>query len=226
MKGRIFLNTRLFPEGHALTKFRWSARLFPGSGLFFDFDIQSEPYCSDYEGELQDEYRFLWESKELWANAGSCWIDSTGKWETGFLVGDSANPFSFDQLDSIKYYPDPLDPLETYWENEERSFAANILDHDYVGGHSIGFKKQATGLYAIDWTGKIAITNQGDFEFDHDFVVEASEVVFHGIRFPSKLDLSEARAELAKYVVDIDMFSIKTYQTDTRSFPEPRFVPV
>ncbi len=160
----------------------------------------------------------------MWANSGSCWIDSTGEWETGFLVGDSTNPFSFEQLGSTKYHPDPLEPIDNYWDNEDRSFAANILDHDYVGGHSISFRKQPTGLYTIDWTGKIALTNQGDFEFNHEFSVQASDVKFHGVRFPTRLKLSEARAELAKYVVDIDMFSIENYETDTRSFPEPRFV--
>ncbi|RIV20412.1 hypothetical protein DYU11_20405 [Fibrisoma montanum] len=223
MKGRIFLNTGLFPNGHALTKFDWTARLIPGAGLFFDFDIQSEAYCSDYDGNFEDEDHLLWESKGMWANSGACWISSTDEWETGFLVGNSVEPFTFERLGNASYCPDPL---EGYWENEDRSFAAYILDHDFVCGHTIEFEKQESGLYAINWTGKVALSNEGDFEFKYNFLVKASEVKFDGVRFPARMTLDEAREELNRYVVNIDEFTVKNYQADTRYFPEPRFVPL
>jgi hypothetical protein len=221
MDGKIFLNSNLFPDGHKLTKFNWTARLIPNAGLYFDFDIESEIYSNDYNDDTKEEGSQIWDYKGMWANSGACWISSTTEWATGFLVGSSQELFSFDLLDQAKYQTDPIDK---YWENEDRCFEAYILDHDYVGGHSIELKKQESGLYSVNWAGKIALLNSSDIEFDYDFLVEATDIKFDGIRFPEHLLIEEAKEELKKYVVDINQFKILSFHTDPRYLPEPRFV--
>lgn len=227
MEGKIYLNTELFPEGHKLEEFVWSARLMPGKGLFFDFALESGEYDSsdqDFDYDSEADVVGIWNQRGWWRNSHQCWISSVEEDEdTGFCVGDEQNKLDFKLLDKEKFF---ADPAEGFFDRDERAFRAFIIAYDSVGDHEIAFARTGNGLYTIDWKGKIALLNESDIEFDYDFSVNINSITFSGIRFPARLSIDEAKQELAKYVSDIEDYKIVDYRKDPRHFPEPRFIPI
>jgi hypothetical protein len=88
--------------------------------------------------------------------------------ETGFLVG-RLSKFSLDRLSGREFLVDTL-PFENDDLDGARAFHIYLLGHDEVADHRIRFKRdKKTGLFDIEWEGKIALAYMGEHEFKHSF---------------------------------------------------------
>lgn len=198
--GRVYFPGNPWPDGHPLETFEWSARFVPGSGIWFDFHLETIEFRSidppeGYEEPPEEDYeneRYDWECTDLWHNYSRSIIsssfyardikDANGK--PGFLAATPANPLDFSEPLDLTADPAPEDPND--WP---RAFGAYILGHDAVADHRFELTPLKgpgdRGHCSVGWTGKIALVYGGStLGFAFEFRAEVPRAPFGGIRLP------------------------------------------
>jgi hypothetical protein len=205
---RIIFPGSPWPKGHAIVQFRWSARIEPASGLWFDLDLKSANYNADdpVEEDVEEPVsRTNWKSKIVWNNYRNCFLSSR-KWnDRGFQVNPDKTPFDFDSLDGREFRVDPL-PID---DEDTPAFGIYLQGHDSVADHTISFKKlEAKNTWSIAWRGRVALTYLGHPEFSHQFKVWVTRTSFDGIELPLKTTKEEAELLLRRYATKADQFKL------------------
>jgi len=206
--GRILFPGSPWPRGHAVEKFRWSARIEQESGLWFDLHLKSAAYKAEDVVGAEDDREDVpnWESKGVWNNYGSCTISSDCWWDGGFQPADPGVAFDFATLADRLFHVDPL-PID---EEVDRAFGIYLQGHDTTADHRILFRRPtAGGPWSIHWRGKIELSYLGGVGFEHEFrtLIEGAE--FEGIVMPQGMAGDQARRLLARHVVDPDSFAVQ-----------------
>ena len=206
MNNRIFFKGNPFPGGHAVTAFRWSGRLDPQRGLFFDFYLETDNYNAEYKSSDATEELPDWVSKIVWNNYHRCTIASKEKGHEGILVATPSSPISFEGAGGFQLSADLL-PLDYY--DPTLAFGIYLLGHDTCAHHHITISPLANHQYNINWKGSIALTYAGEEDFDHSFEALLCDVAFDGIYYPQTLTPDEARQLLGRVVVDAGRFRLE-----------------
>lgn len=200
---RIFFPGNPFPKGHNIQEFSWSGRIVPERGLVFDFHLETAEYDEDEVGDEEEEPEGLsdWESKIVWNNYHQCKLSSTFWGGSGITVTNGSGPFDFSKLQQIVLTADPL-PLEEDWDPDDLSFGIYLLGHDSCADHRIAVDRISGNAFNIHWTGKIAQTYAGNYDFDHHFEVNLMAKTFDGIHYPKTWTQEQAREQLSKLVTN------------------------
>lgn len=174
---RIYFKDNPWPEGHPIKEFTWSAKEIDGE-IWFDFHLESDDYYAerDIEDDENTEYPSDWAAPIVWGNYHSC-ILSSSYWDNdGFRVCTKAD-YTPELLDGLELVLDP-DP-EALEDFEDLAFHIYLLGHDAVGKHKIRFDRiDETSRFRITWSGNIARTYVGDYEFKQDFSLVISSADF------------------------------------------------
>jgi hypothetical protein len=209
MKGRIYFPGNPWPEGHALKELTWSVRIEPARGLFFDLNLESTEYYAerriDDDGDEEaGELRSDFEAPGVWGNYHACTLSSNRWHHGGCLAGSDEAPLSFAGLaDRTFVVDDPSSPEFDEADLEARAFHIYLLGHDAVADHRIRFTLQGTtGMWNLDWTGRIALAYAGDYELRYTFRVEASELSFAGFQVADGMSDADAIAMIRRWCSD------------------------
>ncbi len=205
---RIVFPGNPWPLGHAIVAFRWSARIEPDSGLWFDLHLESADYDSEDGGGVTEERESSpnWESKIVWNNYNSCILSSTQWDDDGFIARPDGTPFDFDSLSGREFIVDPL-PIE---DDDRRAFGIYLQGHDSVAAHRIVFRQSDGGhRWSIEWSGKIALTYLGDDRFRYQFEARVSDASFGGIALPPGTSRDQAISLLDRFVAVPANFSLR-----------------
>ena len=185
---RIYFKDNPYPNGHAIKDFVWSGRLDPNSELWFDFHLETEKYYQEDDSEDTTEAESDWKAKSVWDNYHQCTMSST-HWPSnngGILVGTKEAQFDLNNLTQQALLADTL-PLADDYDPETLSFFIYLLGHDSCANHCIKFSKQEH-LFGVEWTGKLALTYGGEYDFNYDFAANINAVKFDGIAIVAELD--------------------------------------
>lgn len=202
MHGRIYFPGNPWPEGHALKELTWSARIDPERGLVFGLYLTSADYYAERElDDVDDHASAWWEAPGAWSNYHACRLSSNA-----WVVGTDREPLSFAGLSERTFVVD--DPSSPDFDVDDlddgRTFHIYLLGHDDCADHRIRFSHDGdSGLWRLDWHGRIALAYVGDYEFLHEFRVEAAELAFAGFELPAGLAEAEARALLTRWCPDV-----------------------
>lgn len=191
--GRIWFKDNPWQGGHAIKKFKWSARFVPGSGVWMDLHLKTENYYANDENsdsfaeeETQEQDVDPWKSKALWYNSHNCilsstyWADDAEDADLGILAGTPESPLDLGSELHLTSDTDTSDP--DHWP---RHFGLYLLGHDAVADHAIRITPaQSPGRYDIEWTGRIAL--EGAESFDHEFEAVIKNAKFKGVKLPAK----------------------------------------
>jgi hypothetical protein len=206
---RILFPGSPWPKGHSIVKFRWSARIEPSSGLWFDLHLKSEDYdADDKDGEEVEEPDSLpnWKSRIVWNNYHRCILSSTMWDNRGFKVIPDMIPFDFDSLDGRNFRVDPL-PID---EEDKPAFGIYLQGHDSTADHRISFKKlEGKNNWSVAWQGRVALTYLGDDRFINHFKALVMKTSFDGIELPLKTTKEEAELLLRRFVAKPDQFKLE-----------------
>jgi hypothetical protein len=208
MDNRIFFKGNPFPNGHRVNKFVWSGELAPDKGLIFHFHLETEDYNSEDESEDLEEDQPDWLSKIVWNNYHNCTLSSSAWHQGGIIVAVPERKFSFSHLDKLTLMADPL-PLDQDWDPDELAFGIYLLGHDSCANHKIEIERMAGNEYRINWTGKIALTYAGKYEFEYEFEAHLNNVLFDGIFYPKEYTQEQALALLANVVTDAGQYEFE-----------------
>lgn len=205
---RIFFYDNPYPLGHTLKEFVWSARLDPERGLLFDFHLVTDSYyAEDDSNDDNEDLKSDWQSKTVWENYHNCILSSTEWHYGGIVIGTPENKFDFSKLNSATLTSDLL-PLPEGFDFQDLAFHVYLLGHDSCSNNKITLNRNPDNTFEISWTGKIARTYYGDYEFKHDFEVNISNVKFDGIYFRYGLSVEENLKILESCTVDPSIFKI------------------
>ncbi|GAA2480934.1 hypothetical protein [Winogradskya humida] len=179
-----------WPAGHDIADLRWSARLEPATGLWFDLHLESAPYDADpaaIDGE--DD----WTAPIVWTNYHHCILSST-HWENpGFLAATAQRPLA--DLDFT------VDVVEQE-DDEDQAFGIYLLGHDSVSDHRITFTPNpGDTTFHLDWRGRIALRYSDSLAtYDHEFIATADDISLSHITVPTDMDDDSARTVLAALI--------------------------
>lgn len=189
---RIYFSDNPYPNGHQIIKFIWQGRIEEDETMWFDFHLESDNYYAEDDSEDSDETIIDWKSKIVWSNYHACKLSSIF-WEEeqkGILIKNSGEKLDFAKCIQKELTANQL-PLDDDFDYEDLAFNIYLLGHDSCADHKIIFtKKEKT--YNIEWTGKIALTYGGNYNFDHEFVVNIANVKFEGFHYPKSWTLEKA----------------------------------
>ena len=115
---RIFFKDNPYPNGHRIERFVWSGRFEPETGLWFDFDLQTEDYYREDDSDDENEAESDWQAKIVWGNYHRCSMSSTKWHDGGILVGSAEQRLDFEKLESTKLAADKL-PLPADWDDDD-----------------------------------------------------------------------------------------------------------
>lgn len=202
---RIFFKGNPFPSGHRVKKFTWSGELDPDKGLIFHFHLETEDYSAEDDSENFDEDLPDWLSKTVWNNYHKCTLSSRAWHQDGIIITVSERKFSFSHLDKLTLIADPF-PLDQDWNPEELAFGIYLLGHDSCADHKIEILRMTGNEFRINWTGKIALTYSGHYEFEYEFEAHLNNVLFDGIFYPKEYTKEQAQALLANVVTDAGQY--------------------
>lgn len=201
---RIFFKNNPYPNGHSIKEFIWSGRFEPETGLWFDFHLKTENYYAEDNTDDETEPESDWKAKIVWGNYHACTMSSTYWHNGGILVGTIDNKLDFENLESKILTADKL-PLPEDFDHEDLSFYIYLLGHDSCADHKIKFvKKREFDVYDIVWTGKIANTYVGDYEFKHEFAANIENVKFSGFEFEGEIS-----DNIENYLLNTNLFEIQ-----------------
>ena len=207
---RIFFKGNPYPNGHKIEEFTWNARLQKDKGLIFDFHLKTENYYAEDFSELDNEEKEIsdWNSKIVWGNYHNCTMSSTYWSGNGIIVGTKENKLYFNKLIGKTLTADPL-PQANETDNEDLAFNIYLLGHDDCANHKITFyKKFDKSTFAIDWSGNIALSYAGDYEYKYFFKATIEKVKFEGISFDRELTRLENEKLLKMYLADFVDFEV------------------
>jgi hypothetical protein len=204
VKGRIYFPGNPWPEGHALEQLLWGARLDSERGLLFDLHLTSAAYYAERNAVVVDDAAGDFQSAGVWSNYHACTLSSSYWHEGGWVVGDDDAPLVFAELAERTFVvDDPASPGFALDDLEDRAFHIYLLGHDDVVDHRIRFAPDATtGLWTLDWRGRIALAYVGDDDHRHSFRVEATGLGFAGFRLGPDMSESEARSLVQRWCRD------------------------
>lgn len=205
-----------YPKPHGLEEFVWSGRLDESGKLWFDLHLKSngyyksegEDYIDDDEEEDDDEYTSMaeWQSRIVWDNYHQCILSST-YWsdEKGILLSEGEKPFSFSSLEGKQFTLDPL-PLSDETTEEELAFSIYLLGHDVCANHRLVFTAVNNGVYDIKWSGTVALTYGGFYDYIHEFNTHIPDATFDGFYYPKTWTVEEATVRFKKILADFDQY--------------------
>jgi len=198
-KNRIYFKDNPYPKGHLIKEFKWSARVYPEDGLWFDLHLISDKYYAEDEGYEEEEDLPNWDAKIVWGNYHACSLSST-KWDIGgFLVGTEQKKFDFGKMDNLFFHLDKLPRPEDFDYDEDLPFSIYLLGHDDCADHQISFSKNSSNKFDIEWKGKIALAYSGDYDFNHEFYAFIENILLEEIYYPEAMSEEEAIESLKKY---------------------------
>ena len=201
---RIFFKDNPYPNGHKIKEFIWSGRFEPETGLWFDFHLKTDNYHAEDKSDDEFEPESDWKAKTAWKNYHNCTMSSTEWHYGGILVGTEDKNLDFENLESKTLVADKL-PLPEDWDFEDNSFYIYLLGHDSCADHKITFvKRHSFDTYDINWTGKIALTYVGNYNFNYEFSGTIENVKFTGFEFENEISDT-----IGKYLINSDLFEIR-----------------
>ena len=240
-RNRIYFPGNPWPQGHALIDFAWSAELVPKApwhsiilrgrssgpqkapGVWFHLHLESANYYAD-DGDAKadddEESTSEWESKVVWHNYHSCTLSSTFWGAPGIHAGTKDAPLDFEQLTSREFRADSTPPGfsgEFPWlpEGQPPAFGLYLLGHDTCADHLVKFTHRLDAdLFAIQWSGRIALTYAGDYEFRYRFEVPEVRAQFGGIFLPKETRSEDAKRLIQPYVANVE--SLRLTEEDGR----------
>jgi hypothetical protein len=208
LPNRIIFPGNPWPNGHAIIDFRWSARIVPASGLWFDLRLESADYNAEAPGRVFEGgvASSNWMSKGVWNNYHSCTLSSTDWDNAGFKLTRGKTPFDLDSLNGEEFIVDSL-PIR---REDTRAFGIYLQGHDTSADHRISFKRlEGKNQWAVAWQGRIALTYLGDDRFIYQFKALVSKTAFDGIEVPPKTTKEEAVSLLSRFVAKPDKFTLE-----------------
>jgi hypothetical protein len=167
---RIWFAGNPWPEGHPVRKFEWKAEIREGI-VWMLMHLETADYYSERRLDDGDtEHDSEWEAPNVWGNYHRCILASGG------IPVCSVAEFSTNLLDGYEAVVDPL-PEAAGMAFNELAFQIYLLGHDSVADHRIRFvRRGGSDRFDIEWTGRIALTYAGDYEFRHDFKARIIDV--------------------------------------------------
>lgn len=193
LMNRIVFPGNPWPNGHAIEKVVWSARLETDNTLWFDLHLESDYYYAedgDNEQQEKNEDAGDWESKAAWSNYHRCKLSSTHWGHRGFLAATKDRRLDFASLGERVFNLDPLPPpVDDY----DRAFGIYLLGHDGAADHHIRFTPQGSSSnYRLDWRGKIALEYMGSDVFEYTFHATFDHLAFEGVLLPDGTNETDA----------------------------------
>lgn len=195
---RIYFLGNPYPKGHTLEEFLWSGRIEEDESMWFDFHLKTDPYYAEEAGKDKyneevdddDESKSNWESKGMWGNYVQCTMSSTRWGDQGIQINKTTSKAVFNDFikEPLLAHTFPLD----HFNCNEVAFGIYLLGHDSCANHKIKIKETAKNKFEIEWSGKIAETYYGSFEFNHDFSLHLQDIEFDGFHYPKTWSLEKA----------------------------------
>jgi hypothetical protein len=184
MEGRIWFPGNPWSDGHAIIDIGFSI-LLHDDGLGLLLHLRSEDYGihdPDVEDDEEPEDMRDWESKTVWNNYHACTLSNT-YWGIEPALCPEIDPAGFcpNSLNHLRFSPDPVQRgQELVQDYDQNAFHIYLLGHDAVAAHEITLDRQTDGLFALTWSGLIALAYGGHYNFDYPFRAEARNIVFKG----------------------------------------------
>jgi len=203
---RIFFSEgNPWPEGHAIKHCYLDARLYEGPLLQVTIHLETENYRENDGGEFLDNDREAnWESKVAWNNYHSCNIDGV------ILRATPGDPVSIDSLESSIHVIDPLPGAIDKFMEDDLEFSIYLLGHDSVSDHRFEFGTPSDFGLPMKWTGRIALSYSGEYDFDYAFALETTLKSLERVWYPEDWDDEEAQKILTSLLKEADQFLIGT----------------
>lgn len=201
-KNRIYFIDNPYPNGHKIIKFLWNGRMDEDERIWFDFHLESEEYYAEDDSEDIDEAISDWKARNVWANYHKCKLSSTF-WEEqdkGILIKHTNETLDFDTYIQKELTANKL-PLPDDFDYEDLAFNIYLLGHDSCANHNITILKKEKA-YNIEWTGKLALTYAGSYDFEYDFVAHIENVKFEGFHYPKSWTLEKATDAFSRSIVN------------------------
>jgi hypothetical protein len=173
-ESRIYFLGNPWSEGHLLKTFKWTAKRL-GNDVWFDLYLVTQRYYAEREAEDNPADDSDWAAPIVWNNFNKCTISSMDSPQGGFKVcalGDYSPAF----VDGLVVQVDS--GLSRIEESDDLAFSIYLLGHDAVACHEIQFVQKESGLFDIEWRGKIALTYVGESALDHGFVARIKNAPF------------------------------------------------
>ncbi len=225
---RIYFVDNPYPNGHKIKEFKWSIKLIPSKGLWFDFHLVTENYyAEDVEDDIDDDHEAEsdWDSKIVWTNYHRCTMSSDNWHSGGFLGGTEKDKFNFNGDNKHFFHLDKLPRPEGFDINDDPVFCIYLLGHDECSDHKIIFTKDGVDKFRINWKGKIALSYTGNYDFDYSFLTEITDVEIPEIQCPNNLTDNEIELLLSKYSVGYKNLNVvKLVDEDNESNNEANLI--
>lgn len=224
--GRIYFPGNPWPNGHAVTEVKWTARVERSSGIWFDLHLETEDYDESGPPNQTDEEEDAnaigsdWESKTVWYNHGGCMISSSIHEACGFQIATNENRLSMQALSGRTFVVDSNpDPFAV-----PQPFGLSLTGHDWLGLNCIRFVRDVPAdTWTIEWSGRIAITAYGDYECKYGFHTTLKSVPFGGItHFPQGCLQNEAWKMASSYLNNNSAWNIENIDGCFRMLPNYR----
>lgn len=203
---RIYFPGNPYPNGHSIKEFLWRGRMDEDESLWFDFHLKSDSYYAEDENrDEEDDAESDWTAKGGWENYHDCTLSST-YWPdpSGLRIDTKGQKIDFDRLIQKGFIADPL-PLKENFELDDLSFHIYLLGHDSCADHKIKISGNQPS-FDIEWTGKIALSYAGDYEFKYDFIALIHGVRFDGFHYPKSWTLEKATEVFNKKLENFDQY--------------------
>ena len=203
---RIFFSDgNPWAEGHAVKRCYLDAQIYEGDLLQVIIHFESNEYCDNDGGQFLDNGKEGdWESKTVWNNYHSCNIDGV------ILRATPGNPISLESLESSVHHIDPLpEALERFVE-DELEFSIYLLGHDSVADHRIELGELSEAGYPMKWTGRIALSYSGEYDFDYAFALESTLKPLSRVWYPQEWDDAKAEEVLSDLMREAEKFRLGT----------------
>ncbi|AWK05025.1 hypothetical protein HYN56_12620 [Flavobacterium crocinum] len=192
---RIYFLGNPYPNGHALEEFEWSGRIEEDESIWFDFHLKTENYYAEDDTNLNDEEdedaESDWDAKGVWENFHRCTMSSTFWGDNGIKINTKSEKVSFNDLIKEALLADTF-PLDDDYDYDDVAFGIYLLGHDSCANHRIQITPTTPNRFDIDWSGKIALTYVGNYEFKYDFKLHLENVEFDGFYYPKTWSVEKA----------------------------------
>lgn len=195
-----------WPEGHAIKSLFLDARLYDDDLLRVTMHLETEDYYEndnrefiddDEESDVED-----WASKTVWNNYHACSIDGA------LLESDGSSLISLDSLARSIIQIDQLPEALNRANEDELTFNIYLLGHDDVADHTIELGALENNSYPIKWSGKVALSYSGDYEFKYGFTLSGLLNRLERIWYPDEWSDAKAIETLAKMLKEHEKFKI------------------
>jgi hypothetical protein len=215
--GRIWFPGSPWPNGHAIEEFVWSGRLDADGSLWFDFHLKTVDY--DSEGAPTIDLEDDWRCPGLWMNSYNCTLSST-EWKEegskGLFLGDAARPFRWSGLAASEFTADAVGAGAKYDDSRPPAFWVYLTGHDGVADHRFRFRPtEEHAAYDIEWTGRVALVEAGQYGLDHSFRAGIQNARFMGFAVSKELDIARAVSQFRRACGDPHLFNLSR-NTDPR----------